>query len=54
MPSIWQHPQTKIPMDTPSEIHRIPFDKQDMGARKSHIAGIAPKNVNGIQHVRSK
>ena len=54
MANIFQHPQKSIPMDAPAEIHRVPFDKSDMGARKSHISGIAPKNDNSINHVKSK
>ena len=49
--NIWQHPQKSIPKDAPANIHRVPFDKSDQGARKSHISGIAPKNSNDIRHV---
>lgn len=49
--NIWQESRKSIPMDGDSRVTRIEFGKSDIGARKSHIAGVAPKNGNSIQHV---
>lgn len=42
---------TKTLPRSDSRIHRIEFDVSEIGARKSHISGIAPKNSNTIKHV---
>lgn len=42
---------TKTLPRSDARVVRIDFDKEDIGARKSHIAGIAPKNSNTIKHV---
>lgn len=47
---IFQDSTKSIPRSDPRVI-RVDFDKEDIGARKSHIAGIAPKNDNSIKHV---
>ncbi len=41
-----------IPQSDP-RVHRIDFEKSDLGARKSHTKGLGGKNSNGIQHVKS-
>jgi hypothetical protein len=48
--NIWQDGTKSIPRSD-ARIVRIDFDKSDIGARKSHIAGVAPKNANTIKHV---
>jgi hypothetical protein len=35
-----------------SRIVRIDMDKSDLGARKSHIGGVAKKNDNVIRHTK--
>lgn len=47
---VFHNPTKSIPKGD-SRIVRVEFDKQDQGARKSHISGIAPKNSNVIKHV---
>ena len=46
---IFHEGRTTIPKSDP-QVSRIDFDKSDLGARKSHISGIAPKNSNTIKH----
>lgn len=53
MPNIWQDPTKSIPKND-SRIDRIDFDKEDMGARKSHIRNVHHKNSNQIEHVSTK
>ena len=53
MPNIWQDSTKTIPKSD-KNIHRIEFDKEDIGARKSHISGINPKNSNSIEHIGKK
>lgn len=48
---LFQDSTKSIPRTDP-RIHRIEFDKSDIGARKSHLSGAAPKNSNTIQHVK--
>ena len=50
---IFHNPTTTIPMSDP-KIHRIDFDIEETGARKSHISGIHNKNQNSISHIKSK
>ena len=50
---IFHNPTTSIPTSDP-KIHRIDFDIEETGARKSHISGIHNKNANSISHVKSK
>ena len=50
---IFHNPTTSIPMSDP-KIHRIDFDIEETGARKSHISGIHNKNQNSISHIKSK
>lgn len=45
--------QTSIPRSD-ARIVRVPFDKSDIGARKSHISGTLPKNDMSISHVGKK
>lgn len=40
-----------IPMSDP-RVHRIDFEKSDLGARKSHTKGLGGKNSNSIQHTK--
>jgi len=46
---IFEMPHKSIP-DSDPRVVRIEFDKSDIGARKSHISGVAPKNNMTIQH----
>lgn len=46
------HDSTSTVPKSDPRIHRIEFDKEDIGARKSHISGVATKNNMGIQHVK--
>lgn len=48
--NIFQDGTKSIPRSD-SRVERIAFDKSDIGARKSHISGVAPKNTNIIKHV---
>lgn len=51
MPSIWQDPTKSIPRSDP-KVRRIDFDKNDIGARKSHTNNTVHKATEqGIQHV---
>lgn len=50
---LFHNPSTTIPKSDP-KIHRIDFDTEETGARKSHISGIHSKNENAISHVKSK
>ena len=50
---IFHNPTTSIPMSD-QKIHRIEFDTEETGARKSHISGIHNKNANSISHIKSK
>lgn len=52
MANIFEDKTKSIPRHDP-RIVRVEFDKSDMGARKSHISGIAPKNEFSIRHVKS-
>lgn len=45
--------KTKTVPKHDNRIHRVEFDKSDLGARKSHTSGVAPKNENSIRHVKS-
>lgn len=47
---LFQDGTKSIPRSDP-RVSRIDWDKEDIGARKSHISGIAPKNSNTIEHV---
>jgi len=49
---IFQEGRKTIPRSDPRVV-RIEFDKSDLGARKSHTAGLAPKNDFTIVHVKS-
>ena len=51
MASIFQDDTKSIPKND-SRVVRVPFDKEDIGARKSHIKGLAAKNNYGIQHIK--
>lgn len=51
MANIFEDKTKTIPRNDP-RIVRVEFDKQDLGARKSHISGIAPKNEFVIRHVK--
>lgn len=51
--SIFQNPTTTLPESDP-RIIRVPFDQQEMGARKSHLPG--PSDISNkmtIRHVKS-
>lgn len=48
--NIFNEPAKSIPRSD-SRVIRIEFDKSDIGARKSHISGVASKNGNTIKHV---
>ena len=50
---IFHNPTTSIPRSDP-KLHRIDFDIEETGARKSHISGIHSKNQNSISHVKGK
>jgi len=47
---IFQNPTKTLPKDD-SRVVRIPLDKSDLGARKSHLPKTG-KNGNTIQHVK--
>lgn len=49
----FSNPTKKIPMSD-AQVSRVDFSKSDLGARKSHISGVAPKNGNTIKHVGGK
>ena len=49
--NIWQDSTKTVPKSD-SRIVRVDFDKSDLGARKSHLSGMHPKNDNSIQHVK--
>ena len=51
--SIFQDPTKSIPRGD-SRVSRIPLDKSDIGARKSHIRNADKKNDFPIEHVKSK
>lgn len=51
MANIFEDKTKTIPKHD-GRIVRVEFDKQDLGARKSHISGLAPKNENSIRHVK--
>jgi len=47
---IFQEGRKSIPTSDP-KVERIDWDKEDIGARKSHISGAHKKNSYGIVHV---
>ena len=53
MVNIWQDGTKAIPKSD-SRIDRIPFNKNDIGARPSHINGAMKKNDHVIMHVKGK
>lgn len=48
---IFHNPTSSVPKSDP-KIERIDFDKEDFGARKSHINGLHKKNGYTIGHVK--
>jgi len=48
---IFQEGRKTLPRSDP-RIVRVEFDKEDLGARKSHTSGIHKKNDFTIQHVK--
>lgn len=50
---IFHESRKTIPRSDP-RVSRVPLDKEDIGARKSHLSGLAPKNSNSISHVGGK
>ena len=48
---VFHNPTSSIPRSDP-KIHRIEFETEETGARKSHIAGVHKKNQNDIAHVK--
>lgn len=48
---IFQDSTKSIPRSD-ARVIRVAFDCEEIGARKSHISGIAPKNDNSIKHVK--
>lgn len=51
--NIWHDSTSSIPKDGDGRIVRVPFDKEDIGARKSHLAKASKgKNANSIRHVK--
>lgn len=49
--NIWHDSTKTVPKSDP-KVHRIAFDHQEIGARKSHLpSGTAFKNTNTIKHV---
>ena len=46
------HDSTSTVPKSDSRIHRIDFDKEDLGARKSHTSGAAKTNTYGVQHIK--
>ncbi len=51
MSNIFEDKTKTLPKNDP-RIVRVKFDENEIGARKSHISGVAPKNGNSIQHVK--
>lgn len=51
--NVFKESRTNLPQNDP-KIHRIEFDKADIGATKSHISKALHKNSNTIQHVGSR
>jgi len=49
-PDIFQDGRRSIPESDP-RVERIQLDKEDIGARKSHISGVHKKNDYTIRHV---
>ncbi len=47
---IFQEGRKSIPTNDP-KVERIEWDKEDLGARKSHISGVHRKNSYSIVHV---
>ena len=47
---IFQEGRKSIPESDP-RVERIDWDKEDIGARKSHISGAHKKNGYAIKHV---
>lgn len=48
---IFQESRRTVPRSD-ARVVRVDFDKSDLGARKSHTSGLAPKNDYSIQHVK--
>ena len=48
MANIFEDKTKTIPKHD-NRIVRVEFDKQDLGARKSHISGLAPKRTGAIE-----
>lgn len=46
------HDTTSTIPKSDARIARIDFDKEDLGARKSHTSGIHRKNSYAIQHIK--
>lgn len=52
--SIFQNPTSTLPENDP-RIIRVPFDEQDLGARKSHLPSSSEiRNGRSIRHVGGK
>ncbi len=47
---IFQESRSTIPKSDP-RVERIDFDKEDIGARKSHTSGAHKKNNYSIKHI---
>lgn len=47
---LFEESRNSIPKSDP-KVERIEFDKEDIGARKSHISGLVKKNSYTIRHV---
>jgi hypothetical protein len=52
--NVFKGPSTTSIPRSDGRIVRVPLDKSDIGARKSHIAGTLPKNDYSIAHVGKK
>lgn len=50
MPDLFHDGRKTIPKSDP-KVDRIEFDKEEIGARKSHLKGIKFKNDHVISHV---
>jgi len=48
---IFQENINTVPKDGNPQVTRVQFDKNDIGARKSHTGGALKKNENSIKHV---
>jgi len=48
------HDSTKSVPRGDARVVRVDFDHEEIGARRSHIKGISPKNSYSIRHVTEK